>query len=428
MINTIADLLEEIREKEGAALAAHKIDHPVVIGSMYEGLTRHLLNLSLFKGLDLRVVTGHVSLPNGTLSRQIDVMLVIGDGHKTPYIDHFIYPFAQVVAVVEVKKSLYSGELSDAFENLESLRHEDLLTSVPSTEFLSAFRMISQIEFPVADGIGSLPAALASMALNIAYDVALPARIVFGYEGFRTEKTLRDGLIKHLEERLKSGATPSLGPSNFPSLVVCGDNALVKLNAMPYAAHTENSDEWLLIASARNVGVRALLEVIWTRLSARGLVDSRVFGADLDDEHLCPLLFAKTVERDGNLGWGYRYTKFSAKTLKNLPSMVEWEPVFLSSTEATLMNYLCIAGSVDTNSDSFWADYSAEMEEGLPASLDYLRRHGLALLGLDGILRLLTHKCRVGVSPPHGWVAGEDETGRFTRWMLAQQAKKSRSS
>jgi hypothetical protein len=59
------------------------------------------------------------------LSRQIDVMVVHGDGERIPHTDHWIYPVNKVIAVIEVKKSPYKKDLADALGTARRLLAED---------------------------------------------------------------------------------------------------------------------------------------------------------------------------------------------------------------------------------------------------------------------------------------------------------------
>src|SRR4051812_32636308 len=102
MIRTIADLLETIRREETKLLDEQNIKHGPMIGDMYEGLTREILENTVFEDLDLRVTNGLISNSSGDYTNQIDCMLVQGEGKKLPYADHFIYNIEQVVAVIEV--------------------------------------------------------------------------------------------------------------------------------------------------------------------------------------------------------------------------------------------------------------------------------------------------------------------------------------
>lgn len=78
-----------------------------MIGGMYEGLTKEIVEKSLFDGMNLRVVSGKITNQvDGKLSDQIDCMVVIGNGTKLPYSGDYIYDIDQVIMVIEVKKNL----------------------------------------------------------------------------------------------------------------------------------------------------------------------------------------------------------------------------------------------------------------------------------------------------------------------------------
>jgi hypothetical protein len=117
MIRNVADLLEAFRQKSAALMPTYsEVGHTGMFGDMYEGLTRELLERGLFDGCDLRVVSGKVINSKGILSRQVDCMIVKGEGQQLPFTTHYVYPLPQVVAICEVKKTLYSSALSDAID------------------------------------------------------------------------------------------------------------------------------------------------------------------------------------------------------------------------------------------------------------------------------------------------------------------------
>jgi hypothetical protein len=91
MIRTIADLLDELRQKEVATLGKWRLNHAPMTGAMYEGLTRDLLDRAVFDGLDLRVVDGKIASAWGELSDQLDCMSVRGEGDSIPYTASHIY-------------------------------------------------------------------------------------------------------------------------------------------------------------------------------------------------------------------------------------------------------------------------------------------------------------------------------------------------
>src|SRR5690606_26598097 len=122
MINTVADLLNEFSHKEQELLKTYDIiKHPGIIGDMYEGLTKEILDKSIFEGLGLKVRAGKITSSKKELSGEIDCMLVVGDGQKIPYTDKYIYDSSKVIAVIQVKKNLYTKDIQDSFKNLKSV-------------------------------------------------------------------------------------------------------------------------------------------------------------------------------------------------------------------------------------------------------------------------------------------------------------------
>lgn len=115
MIETIHELLVAMKEKGIEDIEPYlNIGHNPTIGEMYEGLTHQLMERTIFKDFNMHVVSGKIINASGKLSKQIDCMIVIGEGEKLPYTDNYIYNINNVIAVIEVKKKLFSNDLSDA--------------------------------------------------------------------------------------------------------------------------------------------------------------------------------------------------------------------------------------------------------------------------------------------------------------------------
>ena len=122
MLRTVADLLAEVLASQLPRLDSSDVTHAPTIGDMYEGLSAQLLEMSLPEGLGLRVVTGFVRGPDGTMSSQVDRMLVVGEGEEVPFTDSFIWPVHEVIAVIEVKKALNKASLGEAIDQLHEVR------------------------------------------------------------------------------------------------------------------------------------------------------------------------------------------------------------------------------------------------------------------------------------------------------------------
>lgn len=85
VIKTYSDLLLELKNKGVEEIEQYlNIGHNPTIGSMYEGLTKDLVKKTIFEGLDLQVVSGKITNEAGQYSKQIDCMIVVGDGVKLP--------------------------------------------------------------------------------------------------------------------------------------------------------------------------------------------------------------------------------------------------------------------------------------------------------------------------------------------------------
>ena len=202
MINTISDLLNALKNKEQELLKDYDIiKHPGIIGDMYEGLTKDILSQSIFNGIDVSIKAGKICNSKSEFSGEIDCMIVIGEGEKIPYTDKFIYDHKQVIAVIQVKKNLYSKDIRDSYDNLKSVID---VAEVEQSELFhmkilrDTWRLMFKEELPRRDDISKL-----SKEKEMIYHVLLleayhPARIVWGYNGFKSELKFRESYIKYL--------------------------------------------------------------------------------------------------------------------------------------------------------------------------------------------------------------------------------------
>jgi hypothetical protein len=284
MIRTVAEFLTGLRDRALTAMTeVPQVNHAGMIGDMYEGLTRELLEQSVFEDLDLRIVEGKILNTAGEESDQIDCMVVVGEGQRLPYSPHFLYPVEQVICVVEVKKTLYRGTLGDAYANLFSVTKISEPREMKSRRVIKPFRSVAAVDIREDTDLERLPVHQQYVYHSIVGDVLLPVRVALGYYGFVSEHTLRQGFWKYLQDkRTVDHRAPIRGFSPFalPSLIVAGDNALVKLNGMPYTLRRA-STEWILYGSVCGQSIRVLLELVWSRLASQFELSSDIFGEDL---------------------------------------------------------------------------------------------------------------------------------------------------
>lgn len=89
----------------------------VTISNMFEGLTAELLNRSIFTGLSLKIVkNSFICNYSAILIKEIDRIIVIGNGIKVSFTNQYKYHIKDVIAVVQVKKKLFGATIDGAYQ------------------------------------------------------------------------------------------------------------------------------------------------------------------------------------------------------------------------------------------------------------------------------------------------------------------------
>ena len=430
MIRTAADLFEELRRAELQVLREHHgIGHQGMIGDMYEGLASTLIERVIPAGVDLRVVRGKVRNEDGTLSGQMDVMVVTGDGERLPYTEHFLYPAEQVIAVIEVKKTLTGTELVSACEILKSVGVPSDDALVPVRQVRSALRAVAGLEMPRdGDEVDRMSPFGAMLFHSLMQDAMRPLRIVLGFDGFRTEFGLRESLLDYLEANVPTtpgDITDGFGPGQLPNLILSGEQAIVKLNGMPLAAVTPAPEVWVCFGSATRKSAPLLLEVLWTRIASRLPEIAHLIGDELTVEGTTPLLFAEARSVDGaegaRFGWQYIAAPVSRAELRVGVMDAEWAPIVVAQAEQrTLWLLAARRGRMALDDESFVESLASE---GIDRD-EHLRRLALARLIWieDGKwLRSLADTLNTVFLPDGRIVVADAADPRLHRWIESQR-------
>jgi hypothetical protein len=233
MINTIAQLLVELKTKEVELLKQYSIiKHPPLIGDMYEGLTEEILNRAVFKDLNLMVCGGKIKNDKNEFSSEIDLMVVSGEQEKIPYTNKYICKIEDVIPVIEVKKNLFSDNIQGAYENLLSV----LKVNIPREGepymgrlIHDAFTSICRTDFQKNEDLELLPEGMQMIYHMIRLEAFHPIRIVWGYNGFATEESLRKGFYNYLAKNITTSAEKvkkGFSPLSFPTQIICGNHTL----------------------------------------------------------------------------------------------------------------------------------------------------------------------------------------------------------
>jgi hypothetical protein len=399
---------------ESVQLAQQKISHPGIIGDMYEGLARHLLALVIPEGLDLHVSSGVITNSRGERSRQIDCMITIGEGNPIPYTTHREHRDKDVIAVIEVKKSLYSKDVQSAYTNLTSVFDVCDFHEMDGEFGLlrDSYRGITRRILPSPQEARELPFHLQMIYHTLVVEACKPVRVMLGYDGFTSEVSLRAHYAKFIEKNVfRSGYSPA----RFPSLIMCGSYSLIKLNGMPFAA-AMMSEFWDFYASSSTNAALLLLECLFTRISYLTSTAPDFFGDDLELEILNPLFRGICVQRANNRpGWVMVAVDLSEKELEQAKATVQWEPARLNEVQFVVVNMLCMWGDLPLDSpdlSAFLADHNYSAE----TLVDELRDLGLATVD-RGALAMLTDGCATVITPDGHYYAAENKSGRLTRWV-----------
>lgn len=359
MITSLAALLEALRNAEAEILKRHDIKHGPTIGDMYEGLTREILERAIPPELGLQVVEGFIEGLHGEKSNQADVLLVRGEGRQIPYTKKFIWPISDVLAVFEVKKTLYGDSMKDGFAKMAKV------SELQKAHFAAGGYVGKNISFghknfakltgyyPKLKDIDSLDAPLPQIQMAMVTEQLAPVRIILGYEGFVDEAGLRRGVEEIL---VGNGVGANRGFLSFPSLVICRTHAVIKINGMPYYQPMDDPEGWwCTLASNSENPTRLLLEMIWTKISAE-LDLAMPMDDSLDRELFSPFLRQKFVggEVNGVTQAGFMAEIFDHKVDKDTPPTLQtWSPQDADIAETVTLMQAVRLGEVKVDDAKF---------------------------------------------------------------------------
>lgn len=121
-------------------------------------------------------------------------------------------------------------------------------------------------------------------------------------------------------------------------------------------------------------------------------------------------------------GWEYYYVPTGKEELEKPHSHKNWEPVFLDSIQFVIINQLCINGTIDLMEIEYLG-FLEKHNYTIEGFINSIKLTGL--INVKGsVLSLITDYCQCGITQDGRYFAGDNKTGRVSRWMLAQLDKK----
>lgn len=422
MIETVSDLLEEFKKYALSKIEEEDQDikHTVAIGDNFEGLTAELVGKAIFKDFNLKLVErSFIYNDKGDISNELDCMLVVGDGKKMSFANRYKYHINDVIAVFQVKKTLYGKDIYDSHQNLRSVLEVSEEASIePFVQELhrNAYKSITSKDLPTYDRKERFTDREHFIYDYLRREASSPLRIVIGYYGFTTEYGLREGFVKKMSELTNSGPVLGFGPDSFPSLIICGNNTIIKNTGMPMAVPLTDKEFYFeILTSSSGRAMYHLLELIWTRLSFKFRISSTIFGENFQTETVHPFLSCREQRIDDEkIGWEFNYSYLSKKALSKPLLSLEWRPTEIDRNEFIILNALLKKGVINIKDDmhflKFLNDSNLDMFDVtrnlLESKLVYIDEDRLGLL-VDELLI---------VSSPEGLFAGENKNGEMTSY------------
>ena len=146
-----------------------------------------MLNEAIFKSLKLKVSSGFIFNGENELSKQIDCMIVVGDGIKIPFSEEYKYSIKQVIAIIEVKKDLFKREMDLSYKNLLSVKNIIKPDHDMAIDILEqAYQNVTGRKLPNQQELDKMTEEQ-YLYHALVVESYMPIRIAFGYGGFSTE-------------------------------------------------------------------------------------------------------------------------------------------------------------------------------------------------------------------------------------------------
>jgi len=428
MITTVSDFLEQFRKYSLSKIEKEEkgISHTPTIGNIYEGLTANILDQGIFDGLNLKIVEkSFIYNDSELMSLEFDCLLVVGDGQRISFTNQYKYHIKDVIAVFQVKKNLYTNDLVDSYENLQSVikisepRDADAFVGRLHHD---AYKLLTSKEFPSKERRERFTDRESIVYHFLMMEAFYPLRIVIGYYGYKDEYGLREGFCKNLEKISKDGLVKGYSPGRFPNLIICGTNSIIKNNGMPIGIpFTSEEFYWPILVSSNERAMYYLLELVWTRLSYKFKLDSQIFGDDFQLDATHPFLFCKETKIEADRwAWEYNYKVLTRERLSIPLTPREWEPVEINELQSSILLTLCKQEYIDIYNDESFIKFIEGKNLSIDKLIEDLEATKLVYVD-DGKMGLLTEELLITFTPDGKSLAGENRNGEMTNYLMRQK-------
>lgn len=290
-VNTLGDLIKNLHDelvlKTGEQLRRTK--HPGVIGDAWESVHHDYLEYVLPE--NFYVVSGQVEFMDGSVSSEIDLMIVKGEPEQIGGLksSRYFCKYDDVVAIFEVKAKLRGAALCDGLRHLQKFR-DDEWGSVINLVEKNRFPSVTQHAIKKAklilgkpDDSGEEEFSEYHMRLLRAVMTTYvgPAKILIGSNGYSSEENLRKGIYEQVGKN-----NINLDINYLPDLIISQSNSIMKLLGNPNGAEVISCEGYpgsVIYAGSTNFNPFSLIiELIWTHIANKFEKEAlTMFGDDL---------------------------------------------------------------------------------------------------------------------------------------------------
>lgn len=422
MIQTASELLEQFIAQEQQMIDPD-MKHMPTLGTAYEEITKQGIDNDFIipKHLNLRVVSGFVSIGGSRLLPQIDCMLVHGEGTRFGLTKEYTYEIDQILCIFEVKKTLTKSQMRDAINQLAEIRKkfaDNFENKLMDEGYIPDISMASY-NYSALTGkaapttyaeINTLPPDEGVLFYTLVQESLAPISIIHGYEGYKTESGLCTAFIDCLDEAFDQNGTGIAIPS-IPTLITSNKFCLVKGNGMPFVSFSDKN-EWVAMFSTRHNTARLILELIWTKIAFYFRIEMP-FNDGLYMENMSPLLLAKSIQQNGRVGWAYNTMEFKEKYLLRKDDQ-KWSPEPLSIAGVSAFNLMAAYGGQLPLNDSMAAFFSDKYSIDLDAVVQNILKTKCFILRGDNIVPLSKMTHLLTLEDETGYVAKDRQ--KFDLW------------
>ena len=214
---------------------------------------------------------------------------------------------------------------------------------------------------------------------SLKLDVYSPLRIIWGYNGFVSDKGMKSAFLEILRE---DEDTLRYGLGYLPNITIAGNKSIVKMNGFPYTVALDDGT-WNCLCYNRKNPIRIVIECLWHKITSK-LNMSMIWLPNANDlvlEQFFLYSYAK-YKKIGESKGEFK-VEFALNESSPFDMQPQWEPLVVSTDELAII--VASNGVIDLD-DKELVEFASSHDVNLNAMLKRLVRHRSFLRRSDRII------------------------------------------